>query len=248
MKSANVWRVLSRSSQQMFLAALVAAGTLFAATEDGPKKYRRTSSVDILANSMLVTKEPNKTGLKPGVHLIYVNPAGLNRLKQGGSTKYPEGTVFVDDVRAFSMDDGAYQQGARKFLTVMVKDSKKYGSTGVMGVPGVARAAIRLSRSSTTRRNNASAVMSPKKPTTMCSRLIFNSGRLSRAGGRGERLRRPRRIFSAPSPTKVLAERDHAQPLVPAQDVTLRELSVESFFPADDATERHARTRAATGD
>ena len=86
-----------------------------------------------LANSMLVTKEPNKTGLKTGVHLIYVNPIGFDRLKSGGSTPYPDGTVLVDDVRQFSVDDGAYQQGAHKFITVMVKDSKKYASTGGWG-------------------------------------------------------------------------------------------------------------------
>ena len=31
------------------------------------------------------------------------------------------------------MDDGAYRQGARKFLAVMVKDSKKYATTGGWG-------------------------------------------------------------------------------------------------------------------
>jgi hypothetical protein len=86
-----------------------------------------------LANSMLVTKEPNNTGLKPGVHLIYVNPAGLDRLKQGGSTRYPEGTVFVDDVREFSEGDGVYHQGGHKFITTMVKDSRTYASTGGWG-------------------------------------------------------------------------------------------------------------------
>ena len=113
-------------------AALVASGTLFANTEDGPKiptDFQR----GYLANAMLVTKEPNKTGLITGTHLIYVNQLGFDRLKRGGSAPYPDGTVFVDDVREFSMDDGAYQQGARKFLTVMVKDSKKYASTGGWG-------------------------------------------------------------------------------------------------------------------
>jgi len=115
-----------------FLAALVATGTLFANTKDGPKipvDFQR----GYLANSMLVTKEPNKTGLITGVHLIYVNPVGVDRLKRGGSTPYPDGTVFVDDVREFSVDDGAYQQGGHKFITVMVKDSKKYASTGGWG-------------------------------------------------------------------------------------------------------------------
>jgi polyisoprenoid-binding protein YceI len=106
-----------------------------------PKAERKTPELKIpadyhsgyLANSMLVTKEPNKTGLKTGVHLVYINPIGFDRLKNGGSTPYPDGTVFVDDVRQFSVDDGAYQQGAHKFITVMVKDSNKYGSTGGWG-------------------------------------------------------------------------------------------------------------------
>jgi hypothetical protein len=114
------------------VVALAATRTLFAGTEDGPK-----IPVDFqhgyLANAMLVTKEPNKTGLLTGTHLIYVNSVGLDRLKRGGSTPYPDGTVFVDDVREFSVDDGAYQQGGRKFVTVMVKDSKKYASTGGWG-------------------------------------------------------------------------------------------------------------------
>ena len=111
---------------------LVATRTLFASPGDSPK-MPADSQQWYLANSMLVTKEPNKTGLLTGVHLIHVNQVGFDRLKRGGPTPYPDGTVFVDDVREFSMDDGAYHQGGPKFLTVMVKDSKKYASTGGWG-------------------------------------------------------------------------------------------------------------------
>jgi hypothetical protein len=116
-------------------AALVAlaltGGTLFAA-EAGiqvPTDFQH----GYLANSMLVTKEPNNTGLITGNHLIYVNRVGFARLKRGGSKAYPDGTIFVDDVRDFSVDDDVYHQGGRKFLTVMVKDSKQYASTGGWG-------------------------------------------------------------------------------------------------------------------
>jgi hypothetical protein len=114
------------------MATLVAIGARFASADDGlklPADFQHW----YLANSMLVTKEPNKTGLITGTHLIYVNPVGLERLKHGGSTPYPDGTVFVDDVRNLSLDDGAYQEGARKFATVMVKDSKRYAATGGWG-------------------------------------------------------------------------------------------------------------------
>jgi hypothetical protein len=109
------------------------AGTPSAGASDGVRMPVNFQHDGFLANSMLVTKEPNNTGLKPGVHLIYVNPAGLGRLKEGGSALYPEGTVFVDDVREFSVDDGVYHQGGHKFITTMVKDSKTYASTGGWG-------------------------------------------------------------------------------------------------------------------
>jgi hypothetical protein len=131
MKHLNMWK--SRLVVPTALvAALVATGTVFASTKEGPK-IPADFQQGYLANSMLVTKEPNKTGLITGVHLIYVNPVGVDRLKRGGSAPYPDGTMFVDDVREFSVDDGAYHQGGRKFLTVMVKDSKKYASTGGWG-------------------------------------------------------------------------------------------------------------------
>jgi hypothetical protein len=119
--------------QVAFVAALLAGGTLLASADDGLKMPVNFRQDGYLANSMLVTKEPNNTGLKPGVHLVYVNPAGLDRLKQGGATKYPDGTVFVDDVRQFTLDDGVYHQGGHAFVTTMVKDSKKYASTGGWG-------------------------------------------------------------------------------------------------------------------
>ena len=42
--------------------------------------------------------------------------------------------MFSDDVRDYSAADGVYVQGAtRKAITLMVKDSKKYASTGGWG-------------------------------------------------------------------------------------------------------------------
>ena len=109
------------------------AGAPSAGANTGVKMPVNFQHDGFLANSMLVTKEPNNTGLKPGMHLIYLNPAGLDRLKQGGSTKYPDGTVFTDDVREFSLDDGVYHQGGHEFITTMVRDSKAYASTGGWG-------------------------------------------------------------------------------------------------------------------
>ena len=133
MKHFNVNRRLFIPAAAAVVVALAATGTLLASPKSDGLKIPADFHSGYLVNSMLVSKEPNKTGLKTGVHLIYVNSAGLDRLKRGGSTPYPDGTVFVDDVRLFSEDDGAYQQGGHKFITVMVKDSKKYASTGGWG-------------------------------------------------------------------------------------------------------------------
>ena len=54
-------------------------------------------------------------------------------MTKGGPAPYPDGTIFADDVRDFTLADGAYSQGGRKAITVMVKDSKKYASTGGWG-------------------------------------------------------------------------------------------------------------------
>src|SRR5258708_39115164 len=109
---------------------VVAVGTLLAAQTGDALKIPADFKHWYLVHSTLITKEDNTFGLFPGVHLIYVNATGLDRLKRGGSTPYPDGTMFTDDVREFSAtDDGSYLEGAaRKAITLMVKDSKKYGS------------------------------------------------------------------------------------------------------------------------
>ena len=86
-----------------------------------------------LVNSMIVTKDSPQANAIGGLHHIYVNAIGLPRLKKGGTTPYPDGTVFADDLREFSLMDGSYVQGKRKAIPVMVKDSKRYASTGGWG-------------------------------------------------------------------------------------------------------------------
>ena len=116
----------------IIVGTLATTGVLFASTDSGlriPADFQHW----YLANSMLATKEPNQAGLVTGNHLIYVNRVGFARFVRGDATPYPDGTVFADDVRDFSLVDGVYQQGARKAIPVMVKDSKKYASTGGWG-------------------------------------------------------------------------------------------------------------------
>jgi hypothetical protein len=86
-----------------------------------------------LVNSMIVTKDSPVFEAIGGLHHIYINAVGLPRLKMGGSTPYPDGTIFSDDVRDVSLVDGSYTQGGRKAIPVMLKDARKYAATGGWG-------------------------------------------------------------------------------------------------------------------
>jgi hypothetical protein len=84
-------------------------------------------------NSMTANADSPVFGHVAGVHHIYVNAKGLPILKKGGPFPYPDGTIFADDVHEFSVKNGASIEGAKKFVTVMVKDAKKYETTGGWG-------------------------------------------------------------------------------------------------------------------
>ena len=86
-----------------------------------------------LVNSMTAGKDSPVFGHVDGMHFVHVNAKGLPTLKKGGPFPYPDGTIFMDDVHEFSVRDGASVEGVRKAVTVMVKDSKKYASTGGWG-------------------------------------------------------------------------------------------------------------------
>lgn len=66
-----------------------------------------------------------------GLHHVYVNDKGAKALKNGGT--YPDGSVVVFDLYDVKEDNGAYVATERKFIGVMVKDSKKYKETGGWG-------------------------------------------------------------------------------------------------------------------
>jgi Cytochrome P460 len=86
-----------------------------------------------VVNSMSATKDSPVFGGVEGMHIIHINAKGLPTLKKGGPFPYPDGTIFADDVHEYSVKDGATVEGAKKVVTVMVKDGKKYASTGGWG-------------------------------------------------------------------------------------------------------------------
>jgi hypothetical protein len=80
---------------------------------------------------MSAIKDSPVFGGVDGLHIIHVNARGLAALKKGDAFPHPEGIIFADDVHELSVR--ATAEGAKKFVTVMVKDARKYPSTGEWG-------------------------------------------------------------------------------------------------------------------
>jgi cytochrome P460 len=122
--------MLQRS--RLFFATLgVLAVTSFpAAPADDlkpPSGYRNWFHV----NTMIVDKGSPLYADLGGMHNVYINSVGEPALKKG--SPYPDKTMFVTDLHEFTISDGSYVEGARKALALMVKDAKKYSSTGGWG-------------------------------------------------------------------------------------------------------------------
>ncbi|MDP3852586.1 cytochrome P460 family protein [Phenylobacterium sp.] len=66
-----------------------------------------------------------------GLHNIYANPKAIKGYKSSGA--FPVGSVIVFDLFEVVDNGGATVATKRKFIDVMVKDSKRYAATGGWG-------------------------------------------------------------------------------------------------------------------
>jgi hypothetical protein len=67
-----------------------------------------------------------------GLHHVYANKTAADAMFKK-TAKYPDGSILVFDLLESSSKGGAYTEGKRKLLAVMVKDAKQYASTGGWG-------------------------------------------------------------------------------------------------------------------
>jgi len=114
----------------LFAALLIAMSPFRAESADDlkpPTGYRSWFHV----NTMIVDKGSPLFEALGGMHNVHVNGVGLAALKKGGP--YPDKTVFATDLHEFTVSDGSYVEGPQKALAIMVKDRKKYASTGGWG-------------------------------------------------------------------------------------------------------------------
>jgi len=122
---------LKSIKMRLFGAAVVMAVIPFAAESADDIKYPVGYRNWFHVNTLVVDKTSPLFDTLGGMHNVYVNATGLAALKKGAP--YPDKSVFVSDVHDFTVTDGSYVEGARKALGIMVKDKKKYASTGGWG-------------------------------------------------------------------------------------------------------------------
>ena len=82
-------------------------------------------------NTMVIDKGSPLFEAMGGMHNVYINSTGETALKKG--EPYPDKTVFLIDLHEFIISDGSYVEGPRKATAIMLKDKKKYASTGGWG-------------------------------------------------------------------------------------------------------------------
>jgi Cytochrome P460 len=120
----------NKTRLQLVMTGVLAVAPLSAQSADDlkpPIGYRQWFHV----NTMIVDKASPLFDAIGGMHNVYVNKVGETALKKGGP--YPNRAMFVSDVHNFDVTDGSYVEGVRKGLAVMLKDAKKYATTGGWG-------------------------------------------------------------------------------------------------------------------
>jgi hypothetical protein len=124
-------RMKASAMLSLLSAVLLVAISLFSAESADdikpPVGYRNSFHV----NTMVVDKASPLFEALGGMHNVYANARAAAALKKGGP--YPNGSQFVTDVHNFTITEGSYVEGARKGAATMIKDSKKYASTGGWG-------------------------------------------------------------------------------------------------------------------
>jgi Cytochrome P460 len=94
-----------------------------------PAGYRQWTHV----KSMIIQPGHALAGSFGGIHHLYANPAAMRGYRSG---KFPDGAVIVFDLLDAKSADNTVQEGARKVVGVMVKNSRRYAATGGWGYEG----------------------------------------------------------------------------------------------------------------
>jgi Cytochrome P460 len=109
-----------------FLLAVAIAASAAADTVPYPENFRLWSHV----KSGVIGPEHKNFAMNGGLHHVYANKEAMTGYR---TRQFPEASVIVFEWLEWAEKDGAFLEGPRRQVDVMVKDSKRYASTGGWG-------------------------------------------------------------------------------------------------------------------
>ncbi len=116
----------------VFVAAVSMTAPLLAA-DPVPVPYPQGYRQWVHVKSMTINPGHPLFDAFGGIHHLYAN----KKAEQGYRTgKFPDGSVIIFDLLEAKSADNTVQEGARKVLGVMHKDSRTYKATGGWGFEG----------------------------------------------------------------------------------------------------------------
>lgn len=116
----------------LVLAAVAMTAPLFAA-DPPPVPYPEGYRQWVHVKSMTINQGHPLFDAFGGIHHLYANKKAEQGYKSG---KFPDGSVIIFDLLEAKAVDNTVQEGARKVVGVMHKDSRKYKDTGGWGFEG----------------------------------------------------------------------------------------------------------------
>jgi len=121
-------RIKSSTGLGLLFVAVVGVITAIAAESADDLKLPASFRHWYHVNTMVIDKGSPLFEAMGGMHNVYINSTGEPALKKGGP--YPDKSMFLTDLHEFTVSDGSYVEGPRKVIAIMLKDKKKYFSTG----------------------------------------------------------------------------------------------------------------------
>ena len=125
---AQGWRVTVLALGVLItLATLAGQGEAPVPYPDGFRSWTHVKSLVVGPDNVLFST-------RGGIHHYYANAEAVGGYRTGS---FPDGSIVVDEAVFLQdgngRDKGLQLEGARRFLDVMVKDSRRYASTGGWG-------------------------------------------------------------------------------------------------------------------
>ena len=121
--------MMKRTAVIVFVAAAICVWASQAKSYDPiayPTGYRQWTHI----KSALIGRESPIYQRYGGLHHIYANEKALQGYRSG---RFEDGSIIVFDVLEVQEKAGVTSEGARRFIDLMVKDSKRFADTGGWG-------------------------------------------------------------------------------------------------------------------